>query len=84
LTGHHPAYETKRLTKMWRRREDDFEPVMVIAKVWDSVVDSSKHCWTYKYFRFMYANCVFHTHTHTHICAVEPEPTAVHWMFIHT
>jgi hypothetical protein len=29
---------------MWLRREDDFEPVVVIVKVWDSAVDSRKHC----------------------------------------
>jgi hypothetical protein len=43
-TGHNPAYETKELTEMWHRREDGFESVIVIAKVWDYVVDSRKHC----------------------------------------
>jgi hypothetical protein len=42
-TGHHATNETKGLTEMWLTRED-FEPVMVIVKVWDSAVDSRKHC----------------------------------------
>jgi hypothetical protein len=42
-TGHYPANETEGITEIWLKREDEFEPVMVIVKVWDSVVDSRKH-----------------------------------------